>query len=186
MTTPAATEVTVPERTKINLCDPGAIKRVLDDAITKYFMEELCLGEETSLSNIKLILGFISVSLALTAQFYPAPFPENYYVLLICCPIYFVLSGILQYIATYKEKEYILFTMPTGPGKKGIKVRASLPKYSYDFTVGITPIDGNESQETKMTKSIGVWFDEEGKFYNEIFSQDLSKLFEEYDNKKSS
>jgi len=167
----------VPEPQKINLSDPGAIKRVLDDTITKYFFEELAYVEDTDLSNVKLVLGIFSVALALTAQFYPAPFPENYHILLICCPLYFVFSTILQYIASYKEKEFILFARSKDRFNPiEVQVFTRFPKYSYDFTIGISEKGLPETKATTLTKSVGSWFDSNGIFHDNLFLDDLRGL----------
>lgn len=94
---------------KVNKDDGAAIKRVLDDSVVNYLTQEKHFAENTKISNWKLLLGVISIALAITAQFYPAPFPENYNILVVCCSAYFVCSSILQYITSYKEKDYILF-----------------------------------------------------------------------------
>ena len=82
-----------PIEIKVNKEDGGAIKRALDDNAVLYLTEKegirnqhvasaylffKGLHENTAISNIKLSVGFISVLLALTAQFYPANFPDNW------------------------------------------------------------------------------------------------------------
>jgi len=166
---------------KIALSDPGAIKRVLDDTITKYFLEEVGYVEDTSISNLKLVLGTISVSLALTAQFYPAPFPQNYYVLLICCPIYFVFSSILQYMTTFVEKDFILWVKSKDRFQaKEVQVFTKFPKYSYDFTIGIGDKGTAENKAASLTKSVASWFDSTGVFHEEVFRRDLRDLHSSY------
>jgi len=169
---------------KINLCDPGAIKRVIDDTITKYMLEDLGYIEQTSLANVKLFLGIISVSLALTAQFYPAPFPENLHVLLICCPIYFVLSGILQYMASYMERNFMLFALTKDRfNPMEIQIFTKFPKYSYDFTIGISKNGTPDDKAITITKSVGKWFDKTGFFHIKEFLDDFKALLHQFNNK---
>lgn len=97
---------------KTNKQDGNAIKRALDDSLIKFITEDQALREDATLATWVLVISFVSVVLALTAQFYPAPFPQNWHVLAICCPSYFVLSGILQFIQTFVEKDFILLTYP--------------------------------------------------------------------------
>lgn len=95
------------------------------------------------------------------AQFAPLPFPESRPVLGICGSLYFVLSGILQLITTYVDKDAILWTRPLAeattqrkqqqpqqPKHKqqpqqqpqqhqdcGICVRSNFPRFSEFYTV---------------------------------------------------
>jgi len=168
----------------VNTCDPGAIKRVIDDTIAKFIFEEVGFQEDTVLSNVKLFLGLLSVTLALTAQFYPAPFPENYYVLLICCPLYFVCSNILQYMASYMEKDFILWARSKDRfNPVEIQVFTKLPKYSYTITIGIC-VKGHDYDAVTMSKSVENWFDSNGNFYEQLFLEDFRALFKQHSSGK--
>ena len=41
--------------------------------------------EDSALSNLKLVVGFAGVGASLVSHVYPAPFPKNWFVLLLCC-----------------------------------------------------------------------------------------------------
>lgn len=58
--------------------------------------DDLGYVEDVSLSNLKLLIGFASVGASAVSHVYPATFPKNWWVLLICCAAYFIGSGILQ------------------------------------------------------------------------------------------
>ena len=47
--------------------------------------EGLKYVEDTALSNLKLVVGFAGVGASLVSHVYPAPFPKNWLVLLLCC-----------------------------------------------------------------------------------------------------
>ena len=47
--------------------------------------EGLGYVEDTALSNLKLVVGFAGVGASLVSHIYPAPFPKNWLVLLLCC-----------------------------------------------------------------------------------------------------
>lgn len=51
----------------------------------QYLTDELNIKRDLSVSNLKLGLGVLCCSFALFAQFFPRKFPDNYWVLLICC-----------------------------------------------------------------------------------------------------
>lgn len=91
------------------------------------------------------------------AQFAPLPFPESRPILGICGALYFVLSGVLQLVTTYIDKDAIFLTMPLeasgeeGSGMKstssssshkndlltqfGVRVRTNFPRFSEFYTV---------------------------------------------------
>ncbi len=64
------------------------------------------------MENIKLILMFISCIAALVAQFYPIPFPQNRWLLFICCSTYFILSSVLQFIISFVDCDTVATTLP--------------------------------------------------------------------------
>ena len=105
---------------RTNLGDTATIKRILDDAVIEIFLEEDELGyaEDTSMSNLKLIVGFTAVGASLLSHVYPAPFPRNWWCLLLCCTTYFVLSGVLQLLLSFVELETILLVRPNAKCKQ--------------------------------------------------------------------
>eukprot|EP01050_Picozoa_sp_SAG11_P032456 SAG11_NODE_10564_length_821_cov_0.922438_1_plen_54_part_00 len=50
-----------------------------------------------------MVLGFISCLCAAVAQFWPAEYPDNQTVLLVCCGVYYGCGTILQFITTFRE-----------------------------------------------------------------------------------
>eukprot|EP01114_Cavostelium_apophysatum_P008628 TRINITY_DN2124_c0_g1_i1.p1 TRINITY_DN2124_c0_g1~~TRINITY_DN2124_c0_g1_i1.p1 ORF type:complete len:208 (+),score=37.45 TRINITY_DN2124_c0_g1_i1:80-625(+) len=166
---------------KVQICreDGAAIKRVLDDHVVKYITEQEKYTEDTSYSNLTLLLSAISVALALTAQFYPAAFPQNYYVLLVCAASYFTLSGILQYMVTYKQKDNILFTVGEHIDSQGLQIASRLPKYDYNYTISISERN-TQKNEVTLTKSVGEWIDVKGFFHEDLLYKDVGALLEKY------
>jgi len=77
------------------------MKRILDDCAANFLtgasnQPQSAEGpqwqpyeEDHQLSNIRLVLSVLSVLLALLAQFYPATYPDNYWVLVFCSSCYF-------------------------------------------------------------------------------------------------
>ena len=100
--------------------------------------------EDTTLSNLKLIVGFAGVGASLVSHVHPAPFPRNWWVLLICCTFYFVCSGILQYLLSFVELESILLVRgKKGEGGKrgaGLNLHSHFPRFQEVYTLGITPL----------------------------------------------
>ena len=58
--------------------------------------DDLHYVADVALSNLKLIIGFAGVGSSGVSHAYPASFPKNWWVLLVCCAFYFITSGILQ------------------------------------------------------------------------------------------
>lgn len=107
-------EVVYEEAPQPHIIDTGdsvKVKQVLDDAAMEIIAKE---GYEGNFSwdNMKLLLMFVACVFALVAQFYPMPFPQSRPLLGICCACYFIISGVLQFIVTFIDKDTIMFTKP--------------------------------------------------------------------------
>lgn len=102
-------EEVVPQPHVIETGDSVKVKQVLDDA-TIEAINNAGLKINYSWENMKLLLMFIACIFAMTAQFYPLPFPESRPLLAICCGAYFLISSILQLITSFIDKDIILFT----------------------------------------------------------------------------
>lgn len=98
------------ELLQVDLGDMIKMKQVLDEGVSAALLDHV--PEDYRWDNVKLLIMFISCLFAMTAQFAPIPFPESRPVLGICGSLYFVLSGILQFITTFIDKDMILQTSP--------------------------------------------------------------------------
>lgn len=166
------------------------LKQILDETVANTFLEEntleghdpraknVGLKEDHKLNNIKLILMTVACIFAMIAQFSPLPFPESRPVLGICCALYFMLSGVLQLITTFLDKDCILLTkvLEVGDTSKdnlkknpnltnyGLRVRTIFPKFSEFYTVRIEYQGMPNSPFAEQTWSVGQFFDKEGMF----------------------
>ena len=99
--------------------DSVKVKQTLDEAVVKAVLDH-GYEEHHTLDNAKLLLMLVACSFAMVAQFWPIPFPASRPLLGVCCSMYFVLSGILQLVVWFVERDAIMFTahpMPTlAPG----------------------------------------------------------------------
>eukprot|EP01112_Ceratiomyxa_fruticulosa_P014846 TRINITY_DN4301_c0_g1_i1.p1 TRINITY_DN4301_c0_g1~~TRINITY_DN4301_c0_g1_i1.p1 ORF type:complete len:189 (-),score=49.65 TRINITY_DN4301_c0_g1_i1:94-660(-) len=157
----------------VNLYDGVNMKILIDDAVVRYF-KKTGLEEDFTYTDIKLLLGTIACALALLAQFYPHPFPNNKVILILCAIGYFTCTGILQYIASVKVKETIFFSKQINK-IGGIVLSSSLPKYEDKYTLTLsfrTPPD----QAVVLTKSISSWFDSDGYLREDLLAKDLKNL----------
>ncbi|KAL6212999.1 hypothetical protein ACLB2K_018214 [Fragaria x ananassa] len=72
---------------KVNLSDHSSIKHLLDESVSE-IVKSRGYVEDTKLSNLKLLIGTIVITIALFAQFYKKKFPENHNFLIGCITSY--------------------------------------------------------------------------------------------------
>ena len=109
--------------------DSLKVKQILDESTVKAVLEGSGYKENHYVDNLKIGLMVIACLFAMTAQFYPMPFPQSRPLLGVCCSGYFVFSGILQLAVKFIEQDAILMTEPKVPNTVGIRV-------SYFFLTG--------------------------------------------------
>lgn len=99
----------VPQPHVIETGDSVKVKQVLDDATIAAITDAGYEGNY-SWDDKKLLLMFVACVFAMIAQFYPMPFPKSRPLLAVCCAMYFIISGVLQFIVTFIDKDTIMFT----------------------------------------------------------------------------
>jgi len=186
------TEIKLPKQNK---WDNIGIKQLLDDTVTKVLEEEGYI-EDHELTNIKMILGIISCLIAVLSHFYPLPFPTNKLLLIFCCVSYFILSGVLQYIASFNEKDNFVFTHPKqvqqGNNPSALKASSIFPKYQDIYTLCIIQISlpdiklatKQNKGDNILEKSITSYFDESGYFAENLFSNDVRQTIKNVEKSK--
>lgn len=187
--------------------DVVKVKQILDETVagTLASSEELSShGEKVKIEedyrhdNLKLALMTVACLFAAVAQFgLNADFPNNRLLLGLCCATYFCLSGILQLITTFVDKDCIMMTKPlTDPeatklvksggnkemDKYGIRVRTQFPRFSEFYTV-ILEFQGKEppAEFVKHTWSVGKFFDVEGFFDEEGLMMEVEILYRRFE-----
>lgn len=177
------------ELLQVDLGDMVKMKQVLDEAVVLAINQRV--EEEYSWDNLKLMIMFAACVSACVAQFVPIPFPESRPILGVCGALYFLLSGILQFITTFIDKDAILLTKPlenapktnTEMGKHGLRIRSQLPRFSEWYTVIIQfqLEDKNAvSPYVEQTWSVGQFFDKEGYFDEVGLTQRVDQLLERF------
>jgi len=188
------------ELLQVDLGDMIKMKQVLDEAVAGTVLEHV--EEDYHWDNIKLLVMTLACGFAMVAQFAPLPFPESRPILGVCGTLYFVLSGVLQFITIFVDRDTILITKSDIKSdndqlqKYGIRVRSNLPRFSefYEVTLEFNipdnkkkgSGDGDEQQQpknkqpppsVKQSWSVGQFFDKEG-YFDEIGVMDeIDKLF---------
>lgn len=180
------------ELLQVDLGDMVKMKQVLDEAVAAAILEQV--QEDYRWDNMKLGLMTTACVFAMMAQFAPVPFPQSRPILAVCGSLYFILSGILQFITTFIDKDSILLTKPLPKSsnaelqKYGIRVRARLPRFSEYYTVllefTIPKEEKRESPKVEQVWSVGRFFDKEGYFDEVGLNHEIEKLFKRFEEKK--
>jgi signal peptidase complex subunit 2 len=184
------------------------LKQILDETVANTFLEEnyleasnagkgksINLEEDHKWNNIKLIVMTVACVFAMVAQFAPLPFPDSRPVLGSCCAAYFILSGVLQLVTTFVDRDCILITkvmkksqtsgasMEKNPNltKYGLRIRTSLPRFSEFYTVQIEYQDLENSPFVVQTWSVGKFFDAEGMFDEYGLEDEVEQLFRRFE-----
>ena len=175
------------ELLQVDLGDMVKLKQILDEAVASRILEKL--EEDYRLDNFKLGIMISACGFAMVAQFAPIPFPDSRPVLGLCCCVYFVLSGILQLITTFIDKDSILLTKPLGKNDKnpdmekyGVRVRSQMPRFSEWYTVILEFQNREDTPLVEQRWSVGQFFDKEGMFDEVGLTKEIDALYERLEN----
>eukprot|EP01120_Amphizonella_sp_Union-15-10_P011248 TRINITY_DN4721_c0_g1_i4.p1 TRINITY_DN4721_c0_g1~~TRINITY_DN4721_c0_g1_i4.p1 ORF type:complete len:183 (+),score=23.16 TRINITY_DN4721_c0_g1_i4:90-638(+) len=164
---------------KINIYDSNVVKQVLDDHLVKILINEE-FKEDVQLSNQKIILGLLSCGLAALSHFWPTPFPHNKTLLIFCVVSYMILSAALQYIATYKEKDFIFLTQSRlRYSDDAMEVASTLKKYGEIYTMSLAK-KGLGTKKVEKSVSITKYFYSDGVFAEDKFEKDVKQMLKEF------
>jgi len=198
----SSTEV---ELLQVDVGDVIKLKQVLDETVAAALLDPdgPALAEDQRSDNIKLVIMLLACSFAFVAQFAPLPFPESRPVLGLCCTAYFILSGILQLVTTFYDRDSIMATNPVEKAKYpaknsdvekyGIRVRTQLPRFSEYYTVILEfqRYDGGKGKGgaaaaaapgpyVSKTWSVGNFFDVDGFFAEDILMDEVEKVYDTF------
>lgn len=156
------------ELLQVDVGDMLKLKQVLDETVAATILEHI--QEDYRLDNAKLAVMTIACLFACIAQFAPVPFPESRPILGVCCCLYFVFSGVLQFITTFIDKDCILLTKSSNNTKNknlqkfGIRVRTNLPRFSEFYTLILEFQNMPDTPYVEQKWSVGKFFDVDGMF----------------------
>uniref|UniRef100_A0A7S0R521 Signal peptidase complex subunit 2 n=1 Tax=Pyramimonas obovata TaxID=1411642 RepID=A0A7S0R521_9CHLO len=172
-------------RQAVNLGDTAQIKRVLDEAASEAIIDA-GYPEEFNVSNKKIVLGLLTCSFALVAQFFPKNHPQTNTVQLLCVVGYFVLNTLLQVFMMIFERDVIIFTHPRkdASSSTGIAVSTQLPRFSDQYKIILASADPKASAARSpvvLERSIVDWFYEDGHLADDIFKKDVAALLKQFE-----
>ena len=98
--------------------------------------EGLAFSEDLTWGNTKMTVMAVASASALVAQFYPLTFPDNIWLLGACVAIYFLLSGVLQYMVTFLDKDLVYTSLPLEGGRVA-RLHTRLPKGTQTYTLRV-------------------------------------------------
>lgn len=170
---------------KIETGDSIKVKQVLDDATVEAVTNVCGITPDYAQENFKLFLMFLSCLFAMTAQFYPIPFPKSRPLLGVCCASYGILSMVLQFIITYIDKDTILQTKTSEKYPVELRIRTSFPRFQEEFILTvqkrhyISPKDASQEAKSKQSDIstvrmyVGRYFTDQGEFDEARFHYDV-------------
>ena len=170
------------ELLQVDVGDMIKMKQILDETVVGAIAENI--KEDFRLDNFKLSIMTAACLFACVAQFAPIPFPDSRPVLGICCCLYFVFSGILQFVMTFVDKDCIMISEKKEDSKNanlkkyGIRVRSNFPRFSefYTLILEFQSMEGTPCVE--QTWSVGKFFDVEGMFDEVGMTQEIQKVYD--------
>jgi signal peptidase complex subunit 2 len=176
------------ELLQVDVGDMVKLKQILDETVASAVLENV--DEEYRLDNMKLGIMTSACVFACFAQFAPVPFPDSRPILGVCCCVYFLLSGLLQLITTFVDKDCILLTRKKPASNNsnlqlyGLRVRSKLPRYSEFYTV-ILEFQGLQgTPKVEQTWSVGNFFDVEGMFDEAGLMLEIEMMFKKLEAEK--
>jgi len=185
------------ELLQVDVGDIVKLKQILDETVAGTLLDKCSLVEDHSVDNVKLLVMALACTFAMVAQFAPLPFPDSRPILGGCCAAYFILSGLLQIVTTFWDKDCIMATKPlekaknmknTETEKYGLRIRTCMPRFSEFYTVIIEFHkkfdDGEKRPFVKATWSVGQFFDVDGMFDEYGLESEVEELYERFEEGK--
>lgn len=169
------------ELLQVDVGDMVKLKQILDETVASTLLGTL--AEDYRWDNVKLSIMASACIFAIVAQFSPVPFPESRPLLGVCCCVYFMLSGILQFITTFVDKDCILMTKPLETCKNahlaqyGVRVRSNLPRFSEWYSVNLEFQGMPNTPHVEQKWSVGQFFDVECMFDEVGLMQAVEELY---------
>jgi hypothetical protein len=141
--------------TRVDVYDASKAHAELDSQVGKIASKNLDGYLSTRLQDYRLLLTGLGTALACLAQFYPpGKYPQNFWGLIVACPLYVVLNVVVTYWLPAQEQD-IACEVVVSKGGAVTVVRSKLETDKH--TYGISVKEG-----VFVTRKLGELFTEEG------------------------
>ena len=151
---------------KVNVYDAPAVKLLLDTQVSKVLSSK-SYSLNMRLSNLRILLTGLGTLLAVIAQFYPAKFPENWWCLMVCCPLFVVVNALVTYWLPAQEQD-IIAEVDSGRGQQGFQVRGDVDTKAKEYWLAV-------GQGPRVARALGDLLSKDG----ELREGCLAELVEE-------
>uniref|UniRef100_A0A0K0FZ61 Signal peptidase complex subunit 2 n=1 Tax=Strongyloides venezuelensis TaxID=75913 RepID=A0A0K0FZ61_STRVS len=173
------------EIVKVSKWDGPTVRMTLNDVVRKEISKQFPWTERHVITDIKLLISFISVVFAAYCCYYDwyNSYPKSKLVITICAPSYFIFMGVLWLYTYFIEGNSFYYgTENVGKGGKKIgywTIASEMGKYDDKYTLIVTYKQGESTGTYKITKSVGSYITEEGQVIPEKLAADICKLVNE-------
>lgn len=167
----------------VDLLDPSAVKRALDDAAASIVLES-GMREKVTVSNIKILLGAFTCCWAALAQFFPKKHPYHWQVLLVSLVAYTLCTAVLSLLMWRMEGDAFFFANKGQKGSPILSLSSEMPKYQDRYTLIFKLRNHSlEDGRTIATKedSVTKWFDSNGHLLRQRFATVVKSALQSYD-----
>eukprot|EP00210_Caulerpa_lentillifera_P008255 g7878.t1 len=170
---------------KATLGDSAGMKHALDSAIIDCLVENGYEVDNTY-SNFKLLFGFVAITLAVVAQFWPGTIQENWNLVFCCIVLYLVISTALAAFVYFIEKDAIMITKKGKKDSPPLRISSTMPKFSELYTLIIeakNQADFPDNKAVSFSNSVGKYFYSDGFVADTAVFSDTVKLLHAFEKK---
>ncbi|KAI9020477.1 signal peptidase complex subunit 2, partial [Hyaloraphidium curvatum] len=156
-------------------------------SVGQMLIDEAGFAEDNTHSNRKLLLGYVAIVIALVASSYSflVPFQESRWIVGSAVATYFLLVLAMWLYGLLVEKDCIFVGVQSNPlvrSKNRVHVSSTFDRRTADYTANFRfskippPASGPREVPRACQKSVGAWFDVDGRFAAGIFRADIEDV----------
>eukprot|EP00798_Chlamydomonas_sp_ICE-L_P024073 gene24073-9649_t len=170
------------EPVKVSLYDGGAVKNAMDEYISEIFTKA-GYDQDVSISNVRILFGFLAIVIALYAQFGMGKLPDAWWGIFLCIAAYTIITLAVNVYSSMYEGDAFLISQPSKTHPFVIRVSSMFNRKqgSYTLQLETSTEPGNKKIQKNLTCSIGEFFHSDGYLAAEALSKEISSFLSEYE-----